>query len=100
MEKTMAEPAVKLTHGDYLLIPEDGLKHEIIDGEHVVTAAPRWRHQLIIGDLYFALRSAVHALGSGVVVLSPMDVILSSGSRIAAEVRVVPGECNQSGRTY
>lgn len=88
----MAEPAVKLTHGDYLLIPEDGLKHEIIDGEHVVTAAPRWRHQLIIGDLYFALRSAVHALGSGVVVLSPMDVILSKHDVLQPDLLYVSAE--------
>ena len=29
----------KLTYEDYLLIPEDGRRHEIIDGEHYVTAA-------------------------------------------------------------
>jgi hypothetical protein len=30
----------KLTYEDYLLIPEDGRRHEILDGEHYVTAAP------------------------------------------------------------
>ena len=30
----------KLTYEDYLLFPEDGLRHEILDGEHYVTSAP------------------------------------------------------------
>jgi hypothetical protein len=30
----------KLTYEDYLLIPEDGQRHEILDGEHYVTPAP------------------------------------------------------------
>ena len=73
----MAEPAVKLTHDDYLLFPDDGLRHQLIEGEHVVTAAPRGRHQLIIGELFVELHAAVRTLGSGVAMLSPMDVILS-----------------------
>ena len=35
----------KLTYEDYVLIPEDGQRHEIIDGEHYVTAAPFIPHQ-------------------------------------------------------
>ena len=92
MERTMAELAVKLTHDDYLLIPDDGLKHELIDGEHVVSAAPRWRHQIIIGDLYFALRGAAQALGSGVVVLSPMDVILSKHDVLQPDILYISRE--------
>jgi hypothetical protein len=30
----------KLTYEDYRLIPEDGQRHEILDGEHYVTAVP------------------------------------------------------------
>lgn len=37
----------KLTYEDYLLFPEDdGLRHELIDGEHFVTPAPSRKHQL------------------------------------------------------
>ena len=35
----------KLTCEDYRLIPEDGRRHEILDGEHYVTPAPFLRHQ-------------------------------------------------------
>ena len=30
----------KLTYDDYVLIPEDGQRHEIIDGEHYMTPSP------------------------------------------------------------
>ena len=30
----------KLTYDDYVLIPDDGLRHEIIDGEHYALTAP------------------------------------------------------------
>ena len=35
----------KLTYEDYVLIPEDGQRHEILDREHYVTPAPFIRHQ-------------------------------------------------------
>jgi len=33
-------PGVKLTYDDYVQFPEDGKRHELIDGEHVVTPTP------------------------------------------------------------
>jgi hypothetical protein len=32
------ETSTKMTYEDLLLLPEDGLRHEIIDGEHYVNA--------------------------------------------------------------
>ena len=34
----------KLTYEDYLLFPDDGNRHEILDGEHYVSPAPKERH--------------------------------------------------------
>ncbi len=43
----------KLTYDDFLLFPEDdGMRHELIDGAHVVTAAPSMRHQGVSGTLF------------------------------------------------
>ena len=33
-------PGVKLTYDDFLLFPDDGQRHELIDGEHYVTPSP------------------------------------------------------------
>lgn len=41
----------KLTYEDYLRFPEDGKRHEILDGEHYVTAAPYPRHQCVVAEL-------------------------------------------------
>jgi len=78
---TMLTPAVsepRLTYDDFVLIPDDGMRHEIIDGIHFVTASPNIRHQRLLGRLYFAIESAVRARpGTGQVFLAPFDVVLS-----------------------
>lgn len=68
---------VKLTYDDYLLIPDDGMRHELIDGEHYVTAAPNRKHQAIVGNLHWHLRSYLEGNHAGRVYLAPFDVVLS-----------------------
>src|SRR5438094_4976010 len=51
-----ASPGQKLTYDDFLLFPDDdGLRHELIDGEHYVTSAPNLRHQQIVTTLVSAI---------------------------------------------
>ena len=47
-----AGPGVKLTYDDFLLFPDDGKRHELIDGEHYVTPCPNTKHQAVCGNLY------------------------------------------------
>lgn len=51
----MARPARRLTYDDFARFPDDGLRHEIIDGVHYVTPSPLVRHQVLVGRLYFAI---------------------------------------------
>jgi len=75
---TALSPRRRLTYDDVLLFPDDGLRHEIIDGEHYVTASPVPRHQVLVGRLHFELESHLRAHpGSGQVFLAPFDVVLS-----------------------
>ena len=67
----------KLTYEDYVLFPEDGLRHEILDGEHYVTPAPFIRHQLVSGRLHSRLGPFIEKHRLGVVLYAPVDVILS-----------------------
>lgn len=67
----------KLTYEDYLLIPEDGQRHEILDGEHYVTAAPFVRHQRISSRLHSSLEPWVFERDLGIVLAAPVDVLLS-----------------------
>lgn len=67
----------KLTYEDYALIPDDGRRHEILGGDHVMSPAPKTRHQRLVGDLYFHLRRHVEEHGLGEVFVAPFDVLLS-----------------------
>ena len=44
-------PRVRLTYDDFVHFPDDGMRHELIDGEHYVTPAPSWKHQTVIGNI-------------------------------------------------
>jgi Uma2 family endonuclease len=67
-----------LSYADYALIPDDGRRHEVLDGEHVMSPAPRTRHQRLVGDLFYALRRHVRRNGLGEVFVAPFDVLLSA----------------------
>ena len=72
-----ASPRMKLTYDDYLLFPDDGKRHELIDGEHYVTPTPILRHQAIAGRLHLLIASYLKAQPIGRVFFAPLDVILS-----------------------
>ncbi len=69
--------APRLTYEDYLLFPEDGRRHELIDGDHVVTPAPTPKHQFVLSNLHGALWHYVVEENLGQVAWSPFDVVLS-----------------------
>lgn len=77
MERPTAHPRRKLTWDDYVLMPDDGMRHELIDGEHFVTPAPVTRHQAILQNLHLELAPPVRERNLGQVYLAPVDVILS-----------------------
>lgn len=68
---------VRLTYDDYVLIPEDGQRHEIIDGEHYVSPAPSLKHQDVLLELAVVLRPFIKANRLGKLYVAPADVVLS-----------------------
>ena len=70
----------RLTYEDFLLFPDDGKRHEIIDGEHLVTPSPNTRHQVLVGRLHFAIEQFLRQhRGLGRIFLAPFDVVLHDG---------------------
>jgi Uma2 family endonuclease len=68
----------KLTYEDYLLFPEDGLRHEILDGEHYVTNAPsRWHQKAVANLLYFFMDFLRREPSLGEVYTAPFEVLFS-----------------------
>lgn len=68
---------VKFTYEDYLLFPDDGKRHELIDGEHYVTPSPSTKHQRISGNLLYFLKDHLRRTKAGRMFDAPMDVVLS-----------------------
>lgn len=69
--------ATRLTYDDYLRFPDDGQRHEIIEGEHYVTATPVIRHQRILLRLSYLLQSHLEANPIGEILFAPVAVLLS-----------------------
>ena len=63
-----------------LALPEDGLRHELLDGTHAVTPAPSYHHQAIVSLLFQALTSALRSVPELKVMTSPAD--LAHGPRL------------------
>ena len=73
----LATAGTKLTYDDFVLFPEDGQRHELIDGEHYVSPSPKIPHQQIAGNLYWWLRRHLESDPRGQVFFAPLDVIFS-----------------------
>lgn len=68
----------RLTYDDLLLLPDDGLRHELIDGVHYVSPCPVTRHQELAGRLYFEIELFLRQHpGTGRVFFAPFDVIFT-----------------------
>ena len=71
------ETSIKLDYEDYAAIPDDGRRHEIIDGEHYVNPAPNPYHQIILARVSVPLYQYVENHQLGIVFFAPVDVLLS-----------------------
>jgi Uma2 family endonuclease len=77
IHRNTAAPRVKLTYDDFLLFPDDGKRHELIDGEHYVTPSPNTRHQAILGNLHLIIGSWLRDHRIGRVFFAPFDVVFT-----------------------
>ena len=85
-------PRLKLTYDDYLLFPDDGKRHELIDGEHYVTPSPNLRHQAISGRLYLLIGTWLRDRSTGQIYYAPLDVILSRFDVVEPDLLYVSNE--------
>lgn len=90
---TAARSNVRLTYDDFLLFPEDGKRHELIDGVHYVTPSPKMSHQELLGRLYLAIGNfLVGRRHLGRVFLSPFDVVLSHYDVVEPDLLFLAGD--------
>jgi Uma2 family endonuclease len=87
------------TYDDYLRLPDDGNRYEIIEGVLYMVNAPGYDHQYAVHQLSVALELWVREHPGGVVLTAPFEVHLSEASRpvqpdllyIVAERKPEPG---------
>ncbi|MBC7343657.1 MAG: Uma2 family endonuclease [Clostridia bacterium] len=66
-----------LTYDDYLTLPDDNNRYEILEGVLYVTPSPTTRHQRVSRNLGFLLMQYVEENNLGEIFYAPYDVILS-----------------------
>jgi Uma2 family endonuclease len=81
------------TVDDLELLPEgEGVRHEILEGELVMSAAPVTEHQRIAGRLFVILYRALVESGHAEVFSAPFDVELSRSSCVEPDLVVIRAE--------
>ncbi len=83
---------VRFSYEDYVLFPEDGKRHEIIDGDHYATPSPKTKHQIVSGNLLILLGSFVRGKNLGKVIAAPFDVVLSNEDVVQPDLLFVSWE--------
>jgi Uma2 family endonuclease len=76
-EDNMQTARSLVTYDDYIRLPDDGCRYEVLQGELVMTPAPNMDHQRISRNLEFILHSYASEKGLGEVFYAPVDVVLS-----------------------
>lgn len=82
----------KRTYKDYVRYPDDGRRHEIIDGDHYVNPAPTTDHQRFSRRIQFQLFDQIEETGRGEVFDAPCDVELSDHDIVQPDLIVVTKE--------
>jgi Uma2 family endonuclease len=78
-------------------LPDDGKRYETVHGELLVTPAPRWLHQELVGRIFERLRAYVRQEPAGHVVLSPADISWGPDVLVQPDVFVVPVDQARTG---
>ena len=83
----------RLTYDDFLLFPDDGLRHELIDGEHYVTPSPNTRHQELVGRLYLEIGLFLRQNpGMGRIFMAPFDVLFTKWDVVEPDLLFIAGD--------
>lgn len=79
----------KLGYAHYVCFPDDGRRHEIINGDHYVNPAPSTYHQTVSRRIQYQLYTQLELRDLGVVYNAPVDVQLSDHDIVQPDLVVV-----------
>jgi Uma2 family endonuclease len=79
----------QLTYTDFLAFPDDGQRHELLGGVHVVSAAPLAVHQVALTAILVSLDAQISGTARGIVAPAPLAVRLSDEDGVQPDIVVV-----------
>jgi Uma2 family endonuclease len=85
----MSPAATRMTVREFLELPDDGHRYELIEGELILNASPVLRHQRIVRRLMVRLDRYFEDHGGGEVLNAPFDVILNEANALQPDLLVV-----------
>jgi Uma2 family endonuclease len=87
----LPKPAGTWTYHDLLLLPDDGRRYEIIEGDLYEMPAPNLEHATTIFNLVLMLAPVVQSLG-GRMFFAPLDVFFQGADPVEPDIVVIlPG---------
>ena len=89
MRSPAAHVDIRLTYDDFVHFPDDGNRHELIDGVHHVTPSRDVRHQVIVVRLVVEIATYLKQHPVGRVFIAPLDVVLSNHDVVEPDVLFV-----------
>ena len=84
--------ARKLTYRDFVRFPDDGRRHELIDGKHYVTPPPSIRHQRLVMRLSMALQNYLEIHPIGEVFCVPVDCVLTFFDIVEPDLLIIAND--------
>ncbi len=86
------KPKKTYTYQDYLLLPDNGNRYEILEGELVMSPSPATIHQRISRRLVALLLAYVEQNRAGELFYAPYDVIFSNTNVVQPDILFVRSE--------
>ncbi len=76
----------RLTYPELRVMPDDGKRYELIDGEVFVAPAPSEKHQRVLGRLYLSMGNHVERQKLGRVYFAPFDVVFTEKTALEPDL--------------
>ena len=86
MKVSTEGPGPPITYHDYVLLPQDRNRYEVLDGELYMTPSPTYLHQWVVMALAAALHDHASQHGLGAVLTAPIDVVLSETTIVQPDI--------------
>jgi Uma2 family endonuclease len=89
MMEAMKAVQPRLTYPELRLMPDDGKRYELIDGEVFVNPSPSEKHQRVLGNLFLSFSSYARPRNLGRVYIAPFDVVFGEKTALQPDLLFV-----------